>query len=81
MKCSNCNEMMEEGNAVVKATVPGIFVFGFSYKHLFFKGKNKGPNEKEIILKNNHITTAFKCNNCGCTTIIPNGKKGNLVHW
>jgi hypothetical protein len=81
MKCNNCNEEMEEGKAVVKATAGGFALFGLSFKHLFFKGKDKGPDQKEVILKNNHLATAFKCSGCGAVTVMPDGTKGNLVHW
>ena len=81
MKCNNCNSEMEEGEAVVKATTLGFVVLGLSYKHLYFKGKGKGPNSKEIALKNNLLATALKCKSCGAIIILPDGRKGNLVHW
>ena len=81
MKCNNCNTEMVPGEAALKYTGWGIAIFGASFKHLFFKPEGSGPKDKVLILKNNDVATAHKCEQCGATTILPDGARRSLVHW
>lgn len=81
MNCSGCESEMVPGEVALKYTGWGVFFFGASYKHLFFKPKKGGPKNKQVILENNHVATAYKCPKCGATTILANGINRSLVHW
>ena len=62
---------MEKGETALKATRWGFVFFGMSYKHLFFKTTTKPLRPKEVVLKNDHISTAYKCPSCKAVTIMP----------
>jgi hypothetical protein len=81
MNCGLCQAEMVQGEVALKYTGWGVIFFGMSYKHLFFKPKNDGPKSKLVILKNNHVSTAYRCQECGVTTIIPDSEDRSLVHW
>ena len=81
MKCGQCGSEMEVGEAALRFTGWGLFFFGASFKHLYFKAKGAGPKNKKIILRNNHCATAYQCNACGITSILSDGKEKNMIHW
>ncbi|BFM05342.1 hypothetical protein GCM10025791_15510 [Halioxenophilus aromaticivorans] len=81
MLCGKCGNKMELGEAAVRYTGWGIFFFGASYKHLFYKPKDAGPNYKVAVIKNNQCATAYRCESCGTTTILNDGQERNLIHW
>ena len=73
---------MEKGECAMKATRWGFIFFGLSFKHLFFKTTSNSLKAKDVVLKNNHLSIAYKCNSCGAVTITPDTKNAkNLFHW
>lgn len=81
MQCSSCGGDMEKGEAAVRGSWETLFFSSNPFKHLFFKGANKGPKEKQKILKSGHKASAYRCNSCGAVLVLNNGETANLVHW
>ncbi len=82
LKCNSCNTEMEKGESAIKATRWGFFFHGTSFKHLFFKTVTKPLRGKEVVLKNNQLSTAYKCHSCGAVTIMPDATNDrSLFHW
>lgn len=66
MICPECSQKMESGTSIVEGTFTGFLFVGFSYQHLFFK-KSKG--KKEMIVPSNKTVDAYRCGECGITTL------------
>lgn len=65
-ECPSCSEEMDQGKVRVEGTAGGFALFGLSYKHLFFHGRNR---RQEAVLKNNQWANALRCESCGITMI------------
>ena len=80
MNCPECKTEMTKGYAAVKPTIKGWLIYGWSFKHLFFKPE-KEKEKKKIILKNDTVTKSYHCPACELSIIYPGGKGPTTCLW
>lgn len=69
---------MEAGTVVVRGTVWGWIVFGFSYKHCWFQ-PDDGTNS-EMVIPNHASRRAMCCRSCQ-TVVITGPTMPNNPRW
>jgi len=68
-------------NKTVKPTFKGWLLYGWSFKHLFFRPDGEGKQEKKILLKNDTVTKAHLCPACGISVLHPGSKGPTTYFW
>lgn len=71
MKCPKCGTEMVEGEATVRGTGIGFWIFGLSYQYLWFRSPH---GQKEKIVPPNGIVNAWRCRDCQLLTIVQGTK-------
>ena len=66
MKCPKCGDEMIEGEATVQGTPSGLFFFGLSNQHLWFRDRSGG---KDLLVSSNGTADACRCPKCGITVL------------
>jgi hypothetical protein len=62
MKCPVCDVEMEPGRCEIRGTLLGFLMIGFSWKHLYFHGRQSG---KHVMLHSTSQAGAHRCSQCG----------------
>lgn len=68
MKCPNCGSEMAKGEATLDKTLSNFLFCGFGSTNLFFREDEKPKVE---IMTNYDRLRAYRCGNCGATTLAP----------
>ena len=78
MNCPNCQTLMTKGQAVVKSTLLGWLLAGFSYMSLYFRLHPK--DELKEILGPNDPTEGYLCPQCEAL-LIRRGRRFANREW
>jgi len=70
---------MERGHAVVRGTLGGFLLVGFSHQHLYFRSDAPAPKtlfgarSERLVCRSGTLTSAYQCGRCGTLLIPPDG--------
>ena len=67
-RCPNCGGELQRGRLVIRGTLGGFVLFGFSHQHLWWTDVDGTPASKERVIDSGNYRWARRC--IACKTVV-----------